>query len=404
MPKFCRVCEKPLSEFMSFGEMPIANSFINIQEKKNQYLYEMLAAFCENCFTFQLLNVPKPKQMFNENYAYLASTSKEMQEHWGDLANKITDEFNFDKKSFIVEIGSNDGIFLKHISEKKISHLGVDASSNVNEIAEAKGVNTLNAFFNSKTASDIVTNFGKADIIFSSNTMHHIEDINEVVKGMDLLLKDDGTIITEDPSLKEMIIKNSYDQIYAEHMYIWSLHSISSLFGRYKMEVYRIENNERHGGCSRYFICRKGKKKIDQTVVEYMQVEKTLKLNNIKTFLNFKKNVSNSKKILRDLLFNFKKNGKKIVGYGAPAKSTTILNYCDIDSSLIEKIFDNSSTKVGKYTPGKSMIPIEHTDSFISYKSDYTLLFAWNHKDEILKKEKNYKNKWIIPIPKIEII
>ena len=146
MPKFCRVCEKPLSEFMSFGDMPIANSFINIQEKKNQYLYEMLAAFCENCFTFQLLNVPKPKQMFNENYAYLASTSKEMQEHWGDLANKITEEFNFDKKSFIVEIGSNDGIFLKHISEKKISHLGVDASSNVNEIAKAKGVNTLNAF------------------------------------------------------------------------------------------------------------------------------------------------------------------------------------------------------------------------------------------------------------------
>jgi len=404
MPKICRVCEKPLSEFMSFGDMPIANSFININEKNNQYLYEMLAAFCENCFTFQLLNVPRPKQMFNENYAYLASTSKEMQEHWSELANKISEEFNFDKKSFIVEIGSNDGIFLKNISKKNISHLGVDASSNVNDIAKAKGVNTLNAFFNSKTASDIVTNFGKADIIFSSNTMHHIEDINEVVKGMDLLLKDNGTIITEDPSLKEMIIKNSYDQIYAEHMYIWSLHSISSLFGRYKMEVYRIENNERHGGCSRYFICRKGKKKIDQTVIEYMQVEKTLELNNIKTFLNFKKNISNSKKILRDLLFNFKKNGKKIVGYGAPAKSTTILNYCDIDSSLIEKIFDNSSTKIGKYTPGKSVIPIEHTDNFISYKSDYTLLFAWNHKDEILKKEKNYKNKWIIPIPKIEII
>ena len=170
------------------------------------------------------------------------------------------------------------------------------------------------------------------------------------------------------------------------------------------MEVYRIENNERHGGCSRYFICRKGKKKIDQTVVDYMHVEKTLKLNEIKTFLNFKKNIINSKKILRDLLFNFKKNGKKIVGYGAPAKSTTILNYCDIDSSLIEKIFDNSSTKIGKYTPGKSVIPIEHTDNFISYRSDYTLLFAWNHKDEILKKEKNYKNKWIIPIPKIEII
>ena len=250
---------------MSFGDMPIANSFISLNEKNDQYLYEMLAAFCEICFTFQLLNVPKPKQMFNENYAYLASTSKEMQSHWSQLANTIFKEFNCNKKSFIVEIGSNDGIFLKNISDKNIPHLGVDASSNVNEIAKAKGVRTLNAFFNSETSKDIISNYGQADIIFSSNTMHHIEDINEVVKGMDLLLKDDGTIITEDPSLKEMIIKNAYDQIYAEHMYIWSLHSITSLFERYKMEVYKIENNDRHGGCSRYFICRKGKKKIDQS-------------------------------------------------------------------------------------------------------------------------------------------
>ena len=404
MAKFCRVCEKPLSEFMSFGDMPIANSFISLNEKNDQYLYEMLAAFCEICFTFQLLNVPKPKQMFNENYAYLASTSKEMQSHWSQLANTIFKEFNCNKKSFIVEIGSNDGIFLKNISDKNILHLGVDASSNVNEIAKAKGVRTLNAFFNSETSKDIISNYGRADIIFSSNTMHHIEDINEVVKGMDLLLKDDGTIITEDPSLKEMIIKNAYDQIYAEHMYIWSLHSITSLFERYKMEVYKIENNDRHGGCSRYFICRKGKKKIDQSVTEHLQIEKSLKLNNIITFLNFKKSINSSKKQLKDLLLDLKKKGKKIVGYGAPAKSTTILNYCDFNNSLIEKIFDNSSTKVGKYTPGKSMIPIEHTDNFLSYKSDYALLFAWNHKDEILKKEKNYKNKWIIPIPKIEII
>ena len=247
--------------------------------------------------------------------------------------------------------------------------------------------------FNSETSKDIISNYGQADIIFSSNTMHHIEDINEVVKGMDLLLKDDGTIITEDPSLKEMIVKNAYDQIYAEHMYIWSLHSISSLFGRYKMEVYRIENNERHGGCSRYFICRKGKKKIDQTVVDYMHVEKTLKLNEIKTFLNFKKNIINSKKILRDLLFNFKKNGKKIVGYGAPAKSTTILNYCDIGPDLIEYIVDTTPIKQNTLTPGKH-IPVLPYEAF-SPHPDVSVLFAWNHKKEILNKESNFSGQWI---------
>ena len=404
MPKICRVCEKSLSEFMSFGEMPIANSFVNIQKKKDQYFYEMLAAFCENCFTFQLLDVPAPEKMFNDNYAYLASTSKEMQAHWSRLADTIFKEFKCSRESFIVEIGSNDGIFLKNIADKQIPHLGVDASNNVNEIAKTKGVSTLNAFFNSKIAKDIVSNHGKADIIFSSNTMHHIENINEVVKGMNILLKDNGTIITEDPSLKEMIIKNSYDQIYAEHMYIWSLHSVGSLFGRYNMEVYKIENNNQHGGCSRYFISRKGKKKIDQSVIKHLETEKKLEIHKIKTFLNFKKNIDHSKRLLRELLLNLKDKGKKIVGYGAPAKSTTILNYCEIDSSLIEKIFDNSSTKIGKYTPGKSLIPIEHTDNFIDSQSDYALLFAWNHQAEILKKEKNYKNKWIIPIPKVKII
>ena len=392
---------------MSFGKMPIANSFINKNKFKKQFFYNMEAGFCKTCFTFQLINIPKAKMMFNKNYAYLASTSNVMKKHWSKLSKNIIRKYRLKKKSFVVEIGSNDGIFLENISKKKINHLGVDASKNVCDIAKSKGINSLNDFFNVKTAKKIKSKYGKADVIVSTNTMHHIEDINSVVEGMSKLIKDNGTIITEDPSLKEMLKKNAYDQIYAEHMYIWSLNSMNFLFGIYGMEIYDIENNNLHGGCSRYFIAKKNKKKITSRVVTHMKLEKRIGLNKILTFYKFKKRVNILRKKLKSTLYQLKKRNKIIVGYGAPAKSTTILNFCDINFRLVDKIFDNSITKIGKYTPGKSLIKIENSDKFKKTYSDYCLLFAWNHKKEILSKEKHYlkqNGKWIIPVPKLKII
>ena len=237
--------------------------------------------------------------------------------------------------------------------------------------------------------------------------MHHIEDINSVIEGMSLLLKDDGVIITEDPSLKEMIKKNSYDQIYAEHMYIWSLASMNFLFGKYNMEIFDIENNIFHGGCSRYFIGKKDKRPISEKVRLHDKDEENLGLKDILTFKKFSDRNNKSKIKLNELLKKLKSEGKKIVGYGAPAKSTTILNFCGIDSDIIDVIYDNSSTKIGKFTPGKSLIKIKHSDEFKFEKSQYCVLFAWNHKEEILNKEKNFtKNggKWILPVNNIEII
>ncbi len=384
--------------------MPIANSFLDKAEIKNQFFYEMLVAFCQNCFTFQLINVPKPQQMFNENYAYLASTSKIMKNHWKNLSAKIKKNYNLNKNSFVVEIGSNDGIFLENISNSNIPHLGVDASKNVSEISKSKGINSLNAFFGVKSAIDIRSSYGKADVIISTNTMHHIENINSVAEGMSELLKNDGTIITEDPSLKEMLIKNSYDQIYAEHMYIWSLNSMNSLFGKYGMEIYNIENNEFHGGCSRYYIAKKNMKKISKEVFKNMKIENKLAINKMSTYKKFNKRTIDSRNKLKNFLYKLKKKNKIIVGYGAPAKSTTVLNYCGLDSSIIDKIFDNSETKIGKYTPGKSLIYIENSNNFNLYKSDYCVLFAWNHQKEILKKEKIYNGKWIVPVPKLKVI
>ncbi len=392
---------------MSFGSMPVANSFIEKSQAKNQFFYDMEVAFCQSCFTFQILNVPNPNLMFNENYAYLASTSNVMRNHWKNLSSEIIKDCNLDKNSFVVEVGSNDGIFLNHIAASKIPHLGVDASKNVCDISKSKGINCLNSFFDKNTSLDIRSSYGKADIIVCTNTMHHIENINSVVEGMSELIKDDGTIITEDPSLKEMIVKNSYDQIYAEHMYIWSLSSMNGLFSKYGMEIYNIENNDFHGGCSRYYITKKGKKKTNTNVYKHMEIEKKAELNKISTYKKFKETTINSKNKLLDLLHDLKDKNKTIVGYGAPAKSTTVLNFCNIDNKIIDKIFDNSETKIGKFTPGKSLIPIENSDNFDNYKSDYCVLFAWNHQKEIISKEKNYskkKSKWIIPVSNLQVI
>ena len=402
----CRVCSIEIKELMSFGKMPIANAFV-INKNDDQYLFNLKIGFCEKCFTFQVLEIPEAKKMFNDNYAYLASTSQVMKNHWKELGDKLIKEKKLEKSSFVVEVGSNDGIFLENISKKEIPHLGIDASKNVCDIAEKKGVKTLNGFFGVSIADEIVSKHGKADVILSTNTMHHIEDINNVAEGMSKLIKDDGIIVTEDPSLVEMIKKNSYDQIYAEHMYIWSLASMNSLFNKFNLEVFDIENNNFHGGCSRYFIGKKNKRKISQSVIVHEKLETKVGINKISTYRKFIENVELSKKKLNQLINKIKDEGKKIVGYGAPAKSTTVLNYCGLNYESIDAIYDNSATKINKYTPGKSLIKINNSSNFEKEFSEYCVLFAWNHKDEILNKEKQYSKKggkWIIPVDGIEII
>ncbi len=402
----CRVCNVEIKELMSFGKMPIANAFVN-NKNDDQYLFNLKIGFCEKCFTFQVLEIPEAKKMFNNNYAYLASTSQVMKNHWKELGDKLIKEKKLEKSSFVVEVGSNDGIFLENISKREIPHLGIDASKNVCDIAEKKGVKTLNGFFGVSIADEIVSKHGKADIILSTNTMHHIEDINNVAEGMSKLIKDNGIIVTEDPSLLEMIKKNSYDQIYAEHMYIWSLASMNSLFNKFNLEVFDIENNNFHGGCSRYFIGKKNKRKISQNVIVHEKLETKIGINKISTYKKFIENVKLSKKKLNQLIYKIKDEGKKIVGYGAPAKSTTVLNYCGLNYESIDVIYDNSATKINKYTPGKSLIKIDNSSNFEKELSEYCVLFAWNHKDEILNKEKQYSKKggkWIIPVDGIEII
>jgi len=407
----CKSCGAQIKPFLDFGNMPIANAFYNLEDYKKQYFYRMKVCFCKKCFCFQLLNIPKPKQMFHQKYAYFASTSKSMELHWKNLAKDLKNQNKNKKNKIIIDIGSNDGIFLKNFTNSKYwTPIGVEPSKNVANFSRKYGLkNIINDFFNYKLSLKILKKFRqKAQIITSTNTMHHIEDTNSVFKGVKNLLSEDGVFITEDPSLLEMIKKNSYDQIYAEHMYIWSAIALDQMAKKHGLFLYHIENNKVHGGCSRYFFCHDNKFKRSIKCNLHIKKELAMGLNKTKTYINFKdKSIHHSKKI-NQLIQKLKKNGKTICCYTAPAKGTTLLNFSKLDIKLIDKIFDNTNFKIGKYMPGNNKIPVYSTDEFRKEKYDYVLMLAWNHKKVILKKEHSYtkkiKAKWIIPMPHINII
>ncbi len=404
--KTCRVCEHPIESFMTFGEMPVANAFINENDFQNEYFFELKPASCSKCSTFQIIDVPKPEKMFHDHYAYFASTSKIMTNHFRLLSEEIIKNYLRSIDPFIVEIGSNDGISLQNYSRAGIRHLGVDPSQNVVEESRAKGVSAICTFFNKKSSEKIIDKHGKADIIIATNTMHHIADIKKVVSGAKILLKQKGLMITEDPYLGEMIRLNSYEQIYAEHNFIWSVKSMKYLFNLYDMEIIDVIPNEHHGGCMRYYIGHKNQHRPSNRVEEYLEKEKALGLYDQKTYENFHHVCKTSKIEILGLLHSIKKKNKNIVGYGATAKSATLINYCGISRDHIDYICDSTVAKQGLFSPGAHIPVISQKDFFNNYP-DYTLLFAWNHKKEILKKEKSYTDqggKWIEYIPKINIL
>ena len=388
----CRICSNHIEIFISFGKMPIANGFLLEKDFKNEYFFELAAAFCEKCFTVQLKNQPKPKLMFHKNYAFFSKSSKYMQSHFQKYAEWVGKNYLTGKKPFVVELGSNDGILLENFSKKKIAHLGIEPSSNVAKIARKNGINTEVNFFDLRIAKNIVNKYGNADAILAANVICHIPNLNEISKAVEFLLKKDGVFIFEDPYIGDIIKKVSYDQFYDEHVFFFSALSVQNIFKNSDFELIDILPQETHGGSMRYVLCKKGIRKISHNVLKIIQREKKLGLNKKSTFNKFRKDCELSKKRIQIMLKDFKKKGKKVVGYGATSKSTTILNYCKIGSDLIHFISDTTPIKQNKFTPGMH-IPVKPYNEFIKYNPNIAFLFAWNHKKEIENKEKLFIKK-----------
>ena len=394
----CLVCSNSISPFIDFGKQPIANGFLSPNQFKDEYFFDMKIAFCTKCFMVQLTEQPDRSKMFHNNYAFYSSTSRYMVNHFEQFANDVIEKYRLTRDSYVIEIGSNDGIMLKHFANKSIGHLGVEPSANVAEVAENQGINIVIGFFDENLKI-----YRKADVILAANVMAHISNINSVIREIKNLLKLNGILIFEDPYLGDILSKISYDQIYDEHAFFFSLTSISELFNQHGMEVVDVQPQEVHGGSMRYTVANKGHHAISASVDRLLEKEQWLGLSMTHPYKSFKESVEESAKNLKDILISIKSKGENIVGYAATAKSATITNYCGIGPDLIDYICDTTPIKQGKFSPG-AHIPVKPYQEFLNNPPTHALLFAWNHAEEIMEKEKNYKGKWIMYVPEIKIL
>ena len=392
---------------MTFGRMPIANAFLRSPEEfRAEYFYELKPALCPVCKTFQIVEVPKPDQMFHDHYVYFASTSRGMSEHFRRMAETLTARYLTGNNPFVVEIGSNDGITLVNFAQRGIRHLGVEASANVAGAAEARGVRTLNAFFGVETADRIRSEYGPADLLIATNTMHNIEDTNAVMSGVARLLTPTGVMIQEDPYLGNVIEDCAYDQIYAEHMYIWSIAALDNVLGRHGLEIFHVEPNAYHGGCMRYHIGRPGGRAASSELRAARERERVLGLDRTETYDRFRRRCEDSRDRLLNILEDLCGQGKRVAGYGATAKSATVINWCGISPAHVAWISDTTPEKQNTFSPG-AHIPVVPYQRFLDDPPDAAVLFAWNHFAEIDAKERAWRangGRWILPVRQVGVV
>ena len=387
--------------FLNLGKQPLANNYLS-KYKRNQTKYDLKIYFnTKNKLVSISKRIPS-KKMFNNKYPYKSSMSKTMKKSFFDLSKEIKNKF---KPQLLLEIGSNDGALISNFNKKNV--IGIEPCSNLAKITKKKGYKTFDNYWNLKTAKLLKKKFDQIDLVYSANTITHISNLNEVFESISLILSKKGVIIIEDPSLLECIKKVSYDQFYNEHIYVFSTIAVRNLLQKFSLEIFDIKSLSTHGGSLRYYIKRKdnNKFKITNSVKKQINLEIKSGLLDFKTYRKFGNSVKKSKNLLKKILFTIKKNNKTIIGYGATAKATTVLNYCDINNDLINYFVDITPDKQNKYMPGKNIKVLKYNKRLIN-KIDYIFLGAWNFKKEIFSKEKNFLKrggKFIshVPFPRI---
>jgi methylation protein EvaC len=402
----CLISGAPTDTFISFGRMPIANGFLTPEQIPDEYFFELKVGYCEESKMAQLTELVDRERMFHENYAFFSSTSQRMAQHFKGFAEYVRSKYLSDADPFVVEIGSNDGIMLQNFAGWSIRHLGIEPSANVAQVARDKGIKTVSEFFDEALAKKIIAEHGQADAFMGANVMCHIPYMNSVVGGIKLLLKPKGVLCFEDPYLGDIIQKTSYDQIYDEHAFYFSVTSVQYLMRRHGLEVIDCLPQHVHGGSMRYVIGHQAAHTVSENVVKQMQIEESLGLHKRATYDQFRKNCEKSRDDLLTLLRDLKKQGKKVAAYGATSKSTTVTQYCGITPDLVSYISDTTPIKQGKLSPG-AHIPVVPYDKFKAEPPDYALLFAWNHGEEIMAKEQAYKaagGRFILYVPNVHVI
>jgi len=406
----CRFCKSSLTNiFLDLGMSPMANSFLKSTELDTKEPHYPLCSYvCSNCFLVQLDEFEKPQEIFS-NYAYFSSFSTTWIDHVKEFVNQLINQFKIDKEKHVIEIASNDGYLLQHFKKKDIPILGIEPAKNIASYAESKGIPTINKFFGVDTAQELAQNGQKADFLIAFNVMPHVPNLNDFVNGLKMLLNPDGILIIQFSAyLLKLIELNEFDMIYHEHFSYFSLGTLKKIFSELKLKIFDAEELSIHGGSLRLYIIHEENNSYQKStrVDHILEKEKQFGLLETSTYDNFTKNIQNVKQDICNFFAEARKENKKIVCYGAPAKGNTLLNFCGIGKDFIEYTVDKNPHKQELFLPG-THIPIYSPEKVLSTKPDYLLILPWNLKDEIIEEMnfiRDWNGKFVVLIPKIEII
>jgi len=398
----CRMCgSEKLYTFLDLGFMPPADGILSPEEiNEPEIFFPLKVAQCSDCGLTQLTYAPNPEILYGKKYLYESSITKTGREHFFEMANSICQKFNLTKNSLVIDIGSNVGVLLSGFKKNNMNVLGIDPAPKIAKIANENGIETWQEFINHKVAEKIISQKGKAKIVTGTNVFAHIDNKQELMESLKIMLDDDGIFIIEAPYLVNLIENLEYDTIYIDHLEYISVKPLVNFFNKWNMDVFDVEKYDIHGTSIRVFVCQKGKRKIEERVKEFLELEEKKGVYKKEVLDNFANKVKNHKKQFMELLRDLKKQDRRIVGISAPAKGNTLLNYCKIDSGLIDYTTEKTLIKIGNYTPGMH-IPIMNEEKILEDKPDYGIIFAWNFAEEIIKNNKKFSEgggKFIIPV------
>ena len=391
--------------FLNLLKQPITNSYLSNKKKstlKSEFFYNLSIAFDTKNYLVSIKKPVNPKKQYTDKYAHRASQSKTMNLAFKKTANKLKIKY---KPKLSLEIGSNDGVFIKNFHKKNI--IAVEPCKNLARLTNKKGFSTYDKFWDIKLSKNIIKDKGKLGLIYSANTISHIPNLKETFKAISISLDKNGVFVFEDPYIGSVLKHNSYDQFYDEHVHLFSFIAISNIVKKQNLKIIDVEILKTHGGSIRFYVAKSDSKyKPTSSVKKIYKSEIKMGLNKLSAYKKFANRVKKSKQKLLELLKKLKKDNKKVISYGATYKSATIFNYCNIGPDLIEFVTDSTSNKQGKYTPGKH-IPILPPVDMVKEKIDYAFLGAWNFEKEIKEKEKNFikkGGKFITHVPTIKIV
>jgi SAM-dependent methyltransferase len=404
----CRSCGATLKHtFVDLGMSPLANSYIKPDQlNRMEPFYPLHVYVCEKCLLVQLKQFAAPHDIFSD-YAYFSSFSDSWLAHAKAYVDMVVGRFRLDRSSKVVEIASNDGYLLQNFVSRGIPVLGVEPASNIAEVAKQKGIPTKVAFFGEKTALDLAADGWVADLIIGNNVLAHVPDLNDFVKGLKVLLKPMGLITMEFPHLLQLMQQNQFDTIYHEHFSYFSFLAVEQVFARHGMKLFDVEELSTHGGSLRIYACHNDdmSKPTEARAKELKSREESTGFGQLNHYLSFGPRVETTKRKLLSFLISAKQEGKHVVGYGAPAKGNTLLNYCGIRTDLIDYTVDRSPYKQGHFLPGVH-IPIYEPERVSDTRPDYLLILPWNIREEVMQQMsfiREWGGKFVVPIPEVQV-